>query len=109
MRVLYLHVDAHNEAAIRLYLRAGFQRVEETMETFNFASALGLLSGKRVVTHGNVLRAVEASLSTRATSNENNKLPFAHFVRVVRERGPPFTGKEGRQHPRFARAIRSRE
>mmetsp|Transcript_7457 Transcript_7457/g.18976 ORF Transcript_7457/g.18976 Transcript_7457/m.18976 type:complete len:351 (-) Transcript_7457:432-1484(-) len=45
VRVLYLHVDAHNDAAIRLYLRAGFQRVEETMETFNFASALGLLSG----------------------------------------------------------------
>ena len=46
VRVLYLHVDVRNEAAIRLYLRAGFQRVEETMETFEFASALGLLSGK---------------------------------------------------------------
>ena len=108
MRVLYLHVDAHNDAAIRLYLRAGFQRVEETMETFNFASALGLLSGKRVVNHGDAFLAAEDDFSTRATSNNPNALLFDRVPRLVRERRPPATGKEGRQSSFSARAIRGR-
>jgi len=43
---LYLHVDARNGAALRLYLRAGYQAVRETPETARFAEGLGLRSGQ---------------------------------------------------------------
>uniref|UniRef100_A0A6U0XL64 N-acetyltransferase domain-containing protein n=1 Tax=Rhizochromulina marina TaxID=1034831 RepID=A0A6U0XL64_9STRA len=42
---IYLHVDVENDGALGLYHRAGFVELDETVETYNFAAALGLHSG----------------------------------------------------------------
>lgn len=42
---LYLHVDAQNEGALRFYERAGFRVVDDSIDTYTFAMALGLHSG----------------------------------------------------------------
>ena len=82
VRVLYLHVETHNEAAVRLYLRAGFQRVEETAETFNFAAALGLLSGER---GGGLGRGGDGVSAHRRSSH----------LRIVRQSRALAVGQEG--------------
>lgn len=48
---LFLHVDENNDSALRLYLKNGFKLRKECMESYNFAAALGLLSGSFASTH----------------------------------------------------------
>ena len=48
---LFLHVDENNDSALRLYLKNGFKLRKECMESYNFAAALGLLSGSFANTH----------------------------------------------------------
>ena len=47
VQALYLHVEANNAAALRLYRRAGFRALRETAETESFSRALGLCAHKK--------------------------------------------------------------
>ena len=47
METLYLHVDVTNEAAIRLYTKAGYKVVEPSPTYIAFTRALNLHDGAR--------------------------------------------------------------
>ena len=60
---IFLHVDAVNTAAVRLYEKAGFAVEPETEEVVAFTRKMGLLSGNLSATHHHFMRkgcAVEA-------------------------------------------------
>lgn len=93
-KTLYLHVDVANDAALRLYHRAGFRALEETKTTRQFTADLGLTSGD--------FAAANYLLMSRRLDANQPELPLQESAYVIQE--DPFEHL-GSLRPEICRAL----